>query len=219
MTIELFANEITKTEHIPVSQLRADTVDVRPRDYSFSSENWAEMHEGGWRARIAIECEECHAVYVGEGPVECENTDCERFNEEVGSGDDGPMMNYWYPLPFDPSDSAIAELANLPLCVVYIDDAPGLALTGGGMDLSWEICEAFMRLGCLPPLHFSALPAICGRGVSKGDKVIAKACERSADMSLERMKIEAGSAKDRVKRALEFGEQHEEERSEREAKS
>jgi hypothetical protein len=71
---------------------------------------------------------------------------------------EGPMMNYWYPVKIQDAADAARELINLPLCVVEVDGETGLALTGGGMDLSWEICEAFILLGHQPPLHFCDLP-------------------------------------------------------------
>lgn len=75
---------------------------------------------------------------------------------------EGPMMA-WYWAVEDDADSfdedRLAELAglikDLPLCVVWIDGTLGLALTGGGMDLSWEIAEAFIRLGWYPPSSLS----------------------------------------------------------------
>lgn len=75
-----------------------------------------------------------------------------------------PMMSYAYPLPHFPSPCGpqTAELAQarLMLCspsvvVVELEGAPALALSGGGMDFSWEICEAYRALGYLPPVHFA----------------------------------------------------------------
>jgi hypothetical protein len=71
---------------------------------------------------------------------------------------EGPMMA-WYWVVEDDADSfdedRLAKMAglitDLPLCVVWIDGTLGLALTGGGMDLSWHIAEAFIRLGWFPP--------------------------------------------------------------------
>jgi hypothetical protein len=68
-------------------------------------------------------------------------------------GAEGPMMNYYYPLEesdgewrsFDAVAAALA-VADLPVCVVEMDGDYGLALTGGGMDLSWEICAAYVAL-------------------------------------------------------------------------
>jgi hypothetical protein len=87
-------------------------------------------------------------------------------------GADGPMMNYFYPVSdYTPGDmnAWAAKLVDLPLCVVEIGDERGLALTGGGMDLSWEIAEAYVRLGYYPPTWID-LPAMSGRGESAKDR-------------------------------------------------
>lgn len=98
-----------------------------------------------------------------------------------------PMMNYAYPLPsgqgFEPA-SAQARLMSVGcVVVVMLDDEPHLALSGGGMDLSWEICHAFLVLGFRPPLHFSELPQMAGRGSSDGDLAILGACLESAEIA------------------------------------
>lgn len=85
--------------------------------------------------------------------------------EPYNQGSEGPMMNYWYPIEeddreyssFDPIESA-RKLEHSNLCLVLVDGKYGVALTGGGMDFSWEICDAFIRLGKCPPLHFLDLP-------------------------------------------------------------
>lgn len=92
-------------------------------------------------------------------------------------GSDGPMMNYFYPVSdYTPGgmDEWAAKIADLPLCVVELDGERGLALTGGGMDLSWEIAEAYVRLGYYPPTWLD-LPAMSGRGTSAKDRAIATA--------------------------------------------
>jgi hypothetical protein len=93
--------------------------------------------------------------------------------------DNGPMMGCCYPLPkphcglsdtwgWNTDDAS--KLDDLPLCIVEFDtDTYGLALTGGGMDLSWEICEAFMRLRFLPPVHFEP-PAMAGKPDNEVDR-------------------------------------------------
>lgn len=104
---------------------------------------------------------------------------------EVDSAE-GPMMNYSYDLRTtvysdsygykrgrDPIEVA-AKMLGLPMCVVDIDDDLHLALTGGGMDLSWEINEAYVRLGHLPPVAFD-LPGMAGRGESEADQLIINA--------------------------------------------
>lgn len=124
--------------------------------------------------------------------------------EHVGLAE-GPMMRY-FPLPddvgrygFDPEQAAYA-LQHLPLCVVEFSDESqdkgtpeyALALTGGGQDLSWEICEAFMQIGQLPPIHFCDLPGMAGRadpgyGNFKRDSAIIAACRRSIEIQSQRL--------------------------------
>lgn len=94
---------------------------------------------------------------------ECDNVGLDA--RELGA--EGPMMNYYYPLPHSSTayDDMARLLADTCLCVVSFSDGrrDGLALTGGGMDLTWEVCEAFVRLGYLPPVHFAAnLPKMAG---------------------------------------------------------
>lgn len=81
---------------------------------------------------------------------------------------DGPMMNFIWPLDSgqylaDPVAIAAAiGLRNVAL--VYVNDPSdfnpelppqdaywGIALTGGGMDLSWDIASAFVEAGYFPP--------------------------------------------------------------------
>lgn len=98
--------------------------------------------------------------------------------ESAGLVSEGPMMCYWYPVrsdDYDPEDHATlaAQVRDLPLCVVYVDGTYGLALTGGGMDLSWEIAEAFIAIDYWPPL-FVDLPRMAGRGTSEADQRIIR---------------------------------------------
>lgn len=79
-------------------------------------------------------------------------------------------------------EAAARAIADLPLCVVELDDEMGLALTGGGMDLRWEICEAYTRLGLLPPVDMCELPGMADRGESEGDRYIIAACKRSCEL-------------------------------------
>lgn len=120
----------------------------------------------------------------------------------------GPMTNYLWPLDvFDITAEECAErIVDLPLCIVTDNDGDivGMALTGGGMDLSWEIAEAYMRLGCYPPAMIR-LAAICGRGADDKDKWIAAGMVKSIEAVIERMR----SNVDAVKQVLAFGEEYE----------
>jgi len=115
----------------------------------------------------------------------------------------GPMMNYAYELPAlsnyqspsrDPSRAA-ELLVGLPLCIVdaeFLGEGWHLALTGGGMDLSWEICEAYVRLGFLPPTEFANLPRMASRGESSHDQQIISACKRSFEETSSRASQKMG---------------------------
>jgi hypothetical protein len=154
--------------------MSTSAIEVRPRNVDWSEIDFIESGEGRTRGNFyeAIECHACGKTTV-RAPCESE---CPKCRAE-GDGPEGPMMNYWYPLGFECGDSQAHDMAwkirHLPLCMVQVGDEWGMALTGGGMDLSWEICEAYMRLGMLPPVHFE-LPSMCGRGASKRDRWIAR---------------------------------------------
>lgn len=110
------------------------------------------------------------------------------------SGAEGPAINYLYPLDAveqDPIEAAY-RLRRLPLCVVERDGNWGLALTGGGQDLSWEIASAYMLLGYLPPADFADLPGMAGRGSSDADRQIIAACLRSFAVLAEQATRKAG---------------------------
>ncbi len=129
----------------------------------------------GWDSWESNRCEICSTVTTENACPTCERngTESELFESE------GPLMDYYYPLPgfTMPIEEACTKIMDLPLCLVHIEpDMYGLALTGGGMDLSWEIDEAYMRLGYLPPFHFADLPDMAGRGRSERDRWVIAGC-------------------------------------------
>lgn len=161
------------------------------------SESVDEYGEASWDSIAVPICDEC-GEYARWDNAEhewiCENEECDLRGGEVDPlNADGPMMNYYYPLPrfglgwYQAAD----KIRDLPLCLVYFDDdrtdAYALALTGGGMDLSWEICEAFMRLGYLPPAHFADLPSMAGVGETEREREIVAACVESLTVQAERL--------------------------------
>ena len=93
------------------------------------------------------------------------------------------MMNYYYPLEdeFDQDDAK--KLLDLNLCLVYFEkqDFYALALTGGGMDLSWDIIEAHIRLGYYPPLHFRP-PRFAGMKQNERYESILDICVESRNI-------------------------------------
>lgn len=151
------------------------------------SVDWREMYgeDGdGWQSFEAPECDE-HGAY-GVWDSDAYAWKCPTCGEELEDEGEGPMMNYHYPLPdLDRVDGdarrAASLISDLPLCIVeWSDGSVSLALTGGGMDLSWEICEAFTRLGYLPPFRFASdPPRLAGH---TPDAYLLAACKRTCDI-------------------------------------
>lgn len=197
-----------KSVAVRVKDLRAGSIEAIP----INVDDWRDVfacHDGNtydensfWEA---VECEKCGKVVVlHNGGGDCSHEDEISFHDQ--DEDDarcdgylpaahGPMMNYWYPVDrhgFDP-ESAARDIADLPLCVVEVNGQYGLALTGGGMDLSWQICEAYMRLGLLPPVHFCDLPRMAGSGKSRKDRSIIAACRKSLTVQIRWAKMKLRS--------------------------
>ena len=65
--------------------------------------------------------------------------------------------------------------------IVEIDGSYYLALTGCGMDMTWEIVESYINLGYYPPAHFCRLPCMAGKNLNKGtkDSEIIEICNES----------------------------------------
>lgn len=185
-------------------RLRVDGLLLKPRDY-----DWSEGFTEKWDVIQPYdpddfdndtECPKCEGV----GEIlneleeweECKN--CEGIGEihldnEEKTGyydfDDmecsnTPMMNYYYPLPGSCYDSDDAKKINdTCLCLVYFSESEeyGLALTGGGMDLSWDICKAYIALGCYPPVHFR-LPNFAGMRRTERNERVINACVKGREI-------------------------------------
>lgn len=130
----------------------------------------------------------------------CEETTCDRYGLEIergDGGDEGPMMAYAYALPsreraYDERDAE--RIAHLPLCIVRWETGGyELALTGGGEDLMWQICEAFALLGFAPPLHFCDLPGIAGKPDGPRDAFVMGACRRTLEIVRGRVERYTGN--------------------------
>jgi hypothetical protein len=113
-----------------------------------------------------------------------------------------PLMSYAYPIGDlrarrpnggtcelnDGEAQAILQIYGSCLTLVTIDGEHCLALTGGGMDLSWEICEAYILLGQLPPAHFK-LPAMAGLEKDARNLRIVAGCRRSYGLAKKWMSM------------------------------
>jgi hypothetical protein len=180
----------TMAKRTAVKDLRAGSIEATP----MSVESWESLFRNYfdsedrdanqfWEAQTCQECGAIMVFHVGGGDEKhCElvkSASCEGYF----SRSEGPMMNYWYKVDLskvgDDPEEAARLIADIPLCVVQVQGEYGLALTSGGMDLSWEICEAYTRLGQLPPVHFCDLPRMAGRGTSARDRYIVAACRES----------------------------------------
>ena len=138
----------------------------------------------GWTSYEAPECPEDSEYGVWDADEY--EWKCPTCGESIEDESEGPMMNYHYPLQDlrrvgDDPRSAAELISDLPLCVVeFSNGSYSLALTGGGMDLSWEICEAFTRLGYLPPFRFAEDPPKLA-GHTPNPYVLA-ACKRTCEV-------------------------------------
>ena len=187
-------------KRIAIKDLRAGSINATP----INVDDWREVfagHDGYTQDENtfweSVTCEECGKVIVyqnGGGGArhseECTKTKCEGYLSMA----EGPMMNYWYPVDswqidsgsgMGGPESSAKAVADLPVCIVQVNGQYGLALTGGGMDLSWEICEAYTRLGLLPPVHFCKLPRMAGRGTSAKDRYIIAACRAAVNVQIK----------------------------------
>jgi hypothetical protein len=177
-------------------RLNCDAIGVTPQVIDWEQAMGENME--GYRVFECSQCQGCNRMVVSSSYGECEHKDIEHEVTVMVEGEEetqrnecdatiyneGPMMAYWYPIEGINPEEAARKIAHLPLCVVqFEDERTGLALTGGGMDLSWEICEAFVALGYWPPLHFCDLPRMSGRGTSDADKALLRACMESCKIA------------------------------------
>lgn len=150
-----------------------------PQDFDWSEhQNWTEDGEAElvwnfWEPidgpngdRIVYSSQDMAAIrYRKDGSPTSAQPYEEEYNNDTEGGyvAEGPMMNYYWPLTHwlnaDPYEVA-ERLRHLSVCLVKIerDDRDALwalALTGGGMDLSWNIAAAYIACGFMPPRALS----------------------------------------------------------------
>ena len=162
------------------AKLYCDSVTVKARHFNFG-----EGYPERWEYAQLQQCQECWEV-VSDGES-CPQEGCD--GELEPEQDAGPTMNYFWPLPDFHGDTQEAARklneAGVALCLVwtldeYDADEYGLALTGGGMDLSWDICRAYMALGFMPPLAACELPDFAGQDYSDPrNQEVFDACKES----------------------------------------
>ena len=93
-----------------------------------------------------------------------------------------PMMNYYYEIDLrrQEAESVQARIDRYGGCciLVNIGEEPKLCLSGGGMDLTWEIAWSYILCGQLPPTKYCDLPDQC-EPLSRRNRLIIKACRKS----------------------------------------
>lgn len=182
----------TEEQGLPaIDALCADALYSAPIQFDWSAHQYdgdGYGEDGTWTFWEVADCYECEQETDAQGY--CNTMECPNFAEHNESCE-GPMMNYYYPLGsymdrhLDPEEAAVQlHRHGSTTCLVRINgETHGLALTGGGMDLSWEICQSFIALGLLPPLHFAKLPAMAGRPRGAVDEHIVLACLKSFEVA------------------------------------
>ncbi len=159
--------------------------------------DWSEGCGERWDFHEASECQKCGKVLLNvRGEEEHQYLDDDSECDGYVYSADGPMMNYFYPIGGPGYRGGIdteeiqKALIGLPLCLVEFHDHEddyqyALALTGGGMDLSWQIAEAFMRIGHLPPAWIE-LAHFAGMKPTKRNRWILAGCRASARAMIHR---------------------------------
>jgi hypothetical protein len=168
------------TKRTPIENLSGDAVASETREMDWQEELGEDLD--GFQSYEMTACYACGKKYAASlGCSECPK--CETESNPV----EGPMMNYFYPCPFRGSMEDAAEaIGETCLCVVELGDGTrGLALTGGGMNLSWQIARAFVALGFLPPAHIR-LPRMAGWENYGDAAYMLKVCKASQEVMARR---------------------------------
>lgn len=180
-----------------ITSLSKRTVSFQPVSFDFSASYGDNF---SWSYTVVSRCDTCGKKVVvgtsGSGEFHAELDPSSKCKGYVTA--DSPMMNYYYPLPDNVEVKESAEkLIDLPLCIVEIEGSgTAMALTGCGMDMTWEICEAYMLLGMLPPTSFAdSLPLMSDRGNTAKDRWIISGCRTSINCALLQAKYSLRSLK------------------------
>jgi len=170
---------------LKVEGLYCSSINIEVREFDFST-GYPEQ----WDYLEVQKCDSCGGIYSNHDE-NCRNPDVDEDDEpkvcEYGGSNDipeGPMMNFLWGFgdispQFD--ESTARKIIDVNMCLVFIEDEDKtyLALTGGGMDLSWDIAEAYIKLGYLPPAKIS-LPNLAGTDPnSDNNKLIIAAMKES----------------------------------------
>lgn len=159
---------------------KAEADDQDLEDWLLEDDRWLAILPADQGAKIVAALEEAKEEFE-EDELEDE---VERFQQSDAYFEwkDGfePVMNYYWPvdLAYGVSPSAAAERIEQyggATSLVYIESVNtyAIVLTGGGMDLSWDICAAYICCGCIPPSRLLlGLPHFAGGYGTRFGKLI-----------------------------------------------
>lgn len=129
---------------------------------------------------IAGPCEHCtdSTGPEGVGLCMCKDAKCDGWVPLC----EGPASTWFYPIPGSDWDAYAKAVAHLPICILELHNGDlGFALTGGGMDLSWELAGAYVACGYLPPSELR-LPRMGGLRLTGWRSDVFKAMRRSIEV-------------------------------------
>lgn len=140
----------------------------------------------GWNLAQLVEHCEANDIDINEAEHEYSDALADACRELAEDNPDvwSPMMSYYYPIPRYKGDAGKDQVKLDQHCSCVLAEVNGetvLALAGGGMDLSADICMAFCLLGYLPPLEYACASGFY-RGEGKRKPELIAACRRSWDV-------------------------------------
>ena len=201
---------------IVIDQLSLAAVDVNSAPFDFADgygDTWEEV------SVCLLQCNACPTTFDDDAHIEGEphyheGDPCPVCPNTLERPDCMPMMNYYYALPYYEGDPEADQLtlyqssANVVLVrMMGVDgdeDTYVLALSGGGMDLSFDICHAYILLGYAPPIQFCDLPDFADQD-NKQEPFwsILKACLKSTEALAKRATYRKGQLIRLIESALE----------------
>ena len=182
------------TEALNIDDLYYSAINVQSTNFNFGagySETWEDV------PLSYFTCPTCD--FVGDGAWELE--DCPHCNGGtiLERPEVSPMMNYRWELPGyggDPeSDQLRLYQSRVNMVLIKIiggedaEDEYALALSGGGMNLAWDIAQAYILLGYVPPITlYDSLPLFAGQDNSQEPFAsVLKACFQGLENSRNRL--------------------------------
>lgn len=183
---------------ISIESLSLAAIDTKSRYFDFGigfGETWEAVYP------TLLVCPYCQDTFDDDEHMEgdpCPDAECYNMHEhELERPECSPAMNYHYALPYyggsPERDQTILYQSSANVVLVKIMDdeddenAYALALSGGGMDLSFDICHAYILLGYAPPIHFTDLPDFAGQDNRREPFAsIIKACLQSVESVTQR---------------------------------